>query len=47
VFIYPWAVQLNRLGWAGYVSMAIFAFTLVVGLVYVVKKGVLDWERHG
>jgi NADH-quinone oxidoreductase subunit A len=47
VFIYPWAVQLKQLGWAGYVSMAIFAFTLVIGLVYVVKKGVLDWERGG
>jgi NADH-quinone oxidoreductase subunit A len=44
VFIYPWAVQLKQLGWIGYVSMAVFAFTLVLGLVYVVKKGVLDWE---
>ncbi len=43
VFVYPWAVQLHELGWGGYVSMAIFVFTLLVGLVYVVKKGVLDW----
>src|SRR5512132_2737596 len=32
VFVYPWAVLLKDLGWAGFVEMAIFAFTLVVGL---------------
>ena len=44
VFLYPWAVLLRELGWGGYVSMAIFGFTLVVGLAYVWKKGALDWE---
>jgi NADH-quinone oxidoreductase subunit A len=44
VFIYPWAVQLRALGWGGYVSVSIFVFTLVLGLIYVLKKGVLDWS---
>ena len=44
VFLYPWAVLLKDLGWAGYVEMAIFGLTLVAGLVYVWKKGALDWE---
>ncbi len=43
VFVYPWAVLLKDLGWGGYVEMAIFAFTLVIGLAYVWKKGALDW----
>lgn len=50
VFVYPWAIQLlpdaqgvGGLGWAGYVSMGIFVATLVAGLVYVWKKGVIDW----
>jgi NADH-quinone oxidoreductase subunit A len=46
VFIYPWAVLLHELGWAGFTSMAVFAFTLVVGLAYVWKKGALDWQRE-
>jgi len=46
VFIYPWAVVLGDLGWPGYVSMAIFGFTLVLGLVYVWKKGALDWSQE-
>ncbi len=44
VFVYPWAVLLaDGLGWPGYVSMGIFVATLVAGLAYVWKKGVLDW----
>ena len=44
IFLYPWAVLFTELGWAGYVEMALFIFTLVVGLAYVWKKGVLDWN---
>ncbi|HZA51308.1 MAG TPA: NADH-quinone oxidoreductase subunit A, partial [Myxococcaceae bacterium] len=41
VFLYPWAVQFTALGWFGYAEMAVFAATLLVGLIYVWKKGAL------
>ncbi|MCP3141108.1 NADH-quinone oxidoreductase subunit A [Pyxidicoccus xibeiensis] len=44
VFLYPWAVNFQALGWFGYVEMLVFASTLVVGLIYIWKKGALDWE---
>ena len=44
VFLYPWAVNFKALGWFGYVEMAIFAATVVVGLAYVWRKGALSWE---
>lgn len=44
IFIYPWAVLLKELGWGGYLSMGIFGFTLAAGLLYIWKKGALDWE---
>jgi NADH-quinone oxidoreductase subunit A len=44
VFLYPWAVNFQRLGWFGYAEMAVFAATLVVGLAYIWKKGALEWE---
>ena len=44
VFFYPWAVQLHALGWFGFAEMFMFAVTLVVGLVYVWRRGALDWE---
>ncbi len=44
VFLYPWAVTFKDLGWFGFAEMAAFAATLAVGLVYVWRKGALDWE---
>ena len=44
VFIYPWAVQFKGLGWIGLASMFGFLSVVVVALVYVVKKGALEWE---
>jgi len=46
VFMYPWAVSLGDLGWPSFVVMAVFGATLVVGLVYVWKKGAIDWSRE-
>ena len=43
VFIYPWAVLLKQLGWAAMISMGLFMSTLVVGLIYVWRKGALEW----
>jgi NADH-quinone oxidoreductase subunit A len=45
VFIYPWAVQFQSLGWTGLISMFGFLSTVVVGLIYVWKKGALEWEK--
>ena len=44
VFIFPWAIQSESLGVFGLVAMLLFMFTLVEGLIYAVKKGVLRWE---
>jgi NADH-quinone oxidoreductase subunit A len=50
VFLYPWAVLLlpsegyAGLGWPGFITMGVFVATLLAGLVYVLKKGVLDWS---
>ena len=44
VFLYPGAVNFQALGWFGYTEMVVFAATLVVGLIYVWKKGALEWE---
>ncbi|MCH8982527.1 MAG: NADH-quinone oxidoreductase subunit A [Acidobacteria bacterium] len=44
VFIFPWAIILERLGVFGLVEMMIFIFILVLGLVYAIRKGVLEWE---
>jgi len=42
-FIFPWAVNLEALGWFGLVEMTIFVLVLALGLVYAWRKGVLRW----
>lgn len=44
VFLYPWAVVFGRLGWLGLVEMLIFTAVVLIGLVYVYRKGALEWE---
>lgn len=44
VFVFPWAVLAKQLGVFGLVAIVIFMATLVEGLVYAIKKGVLRWE---
>jgi NADH-quinone oxidoreductase subunit A len=43
-FLYPWAVMFKKLGVFGFVEMGVFVFILLVGYVYVWKKGALEWE---
>lgn len=42
VFLYPWAILFRRLGLFGLVEMGIFVLILIVGYIYVWKKGALD-----
>lgn len=44
VFLFPWAVIFKPLGLFGFAEMMVFIFILAVGLVYVWKKGALEWE---
>lgn len=44
VFMYPWAVSLRELGWFGFTEMVVFMLLLLTGLVYILKKGVLNWR---
>jgi len=43
-FVFPWAVIFRSLGIVGLVEMGIFLGLLVLGFVYVWKKGALEWE---
>ncbi|HEY3341353.1 MAG TPA: NADH-quinone oxidoreductase subunit A [Anaerolineae bacterium] len=45
IFFYPWAVAFRQLGWFGFIEMLIFVGILVIGYVWLWKKGALEWER--
>ena len=44
-FLYPWAMALGELRWVGFLQVLVFFAILVVGYVYVWKKGALDWQK--
>jgi NADH-quinone oxidoreductase subunit A len=44
VFLYPWAVAYDKLGMFGFIEMMLFIFILLVGYIYVWKKGAFEWE---
>ena len=49
VFIYPWGSLLRDfnsegLGWFAYLEMLSFMVTLAIGLVYVWRKGALEFS---
>ena len=43
IFLYPWAVQFQALGLFGLVEMMVFLGILVVGYIWLWKRGALDW----
>jgi NADH-quinone oxidoreductase subunit A len=44
IFMYPWAVNFRQLGLVGLIEMFMFMGFLVIGLLYIVKKGALKWD---
>ncbi len=43
LFMYPWAVQLKKLGGIGFIEMVLFIEVLIIGLAYAWRKEALDW----
>ena len=43
IFLFPWAVMFDKLALFGFIEMMIFLVILVVGYVYVWKRGALNW----
>ena len=43
-FLFPWAVVFKQIGVVALIEMGLFLALLVVGFVYVWKKGALEWE---
>jgi len=43
IFLFPWAVQYKTLGLFGLAEMLVFLAILIVGYLWVWKKGALEW----
>lgn len=44
VFMYPWAVVYDRLALFGFIEMLVFIGILVIGYIYILRRGALRWD---
>jgi len=44
IFFYPYAVNIQGLGWSGFWAVLLFVGFFLCGFLYIVKKGALNWE---
>ncbi len=44
IFLFPWAMTLQKIGWFGFSSMMVFLSVLTIGFIYEWKKGALEWH---
>jgi len=45
IFFYPYAVNFNDLQMAGLGAVLVFVTLFLIGFIYIIKKGVLEWEK--
>ena len=45
VFLYPWAIIFKDLKMFGFWEMLVYIGIVLAGYWYIVKKGVIDWNR--
>jgi NADH-quinone oxidoreductase subunit A len=45
-YLYAWAVAVRETGWLGYAEALLFMGVLAVALVYLWRRGALDWGRR-
>ena len=43
IFLFPWAVQFRVLGLFGLVEMLVFLGILIIGYIWLWKRGALEW----
>lgn len=44
IYLYIWSICIREVGWTGFIEATIFIFTLLIGLIYIIRLGVLDWS---
>lgn len=44
IFFLPWAVAFKQLGLFGLIEMFLFVAIVLVGFIYIWKKGALEWD---
>ena len=44
MLVFPWTVLARTLGWFGFVAMLVYLGILMLGFLYIWKKGGFEWD---
>ena len=44
LYLYTWATSVREVGWFGFTTVAVFIVDLLIGLVYALSTGALNWS---
>lgn len=44
IFFYPYAINFRDLGWNGFLAVVMFVAFFILGFIYIIKRGALQWE---
>ena len=44
IFLYLWAKAFKKLAWLGLIEILVFMVILILGYLYVLKSGALEWD---
>ena len=44
IFLYPWAIVFDKIGFIGFLEMIVFLALFVVAFIYAWGKGALEWD---
>lgn len=44
IFFYPYAINFRELGWNGFLAVVMFVAFFILGFIYIIKRGALQWE---
>ena len=45
IFFYPYAVNFKEMGVEGFLAVLLFVSFFMIGFLYVLKKGALEWDK--
>ncbi|MCR3754905.1 MAG: NADH:quinone oxidoreductase subunit A [Candidatus Westeberhardia cardiocondylae] len=45
IYIYAWSIVIKETNWISFIEATFFIINLIIGLLYLIKKNILNWNK--